>query len=283
MNSETGTLRRCRDAAQAASTATAAARARSRSTHVVLAAIALHLTTALLASAHADTLGIAVAANLQSTFPALQAAFEKQSGHRLQPSVNASGRLVSQITLGAPFDVFMSADMGYPEALRRAGASASAPVVYANGVLVLWSAFPLDLTHWQRTLAGQQVRRIAVPNPATAPYGREAMRIIAANALQDILRPKLVFAESVSQANQYIHSKAVDAGFTAKSVVTSTPMRGVGTWIELPAASHAPIAQGVVITRYGASHHPQAARQFVEFLLSAPAREIFASNGYRTP
>ncbi len=237
----------------------------------------------MLAAARADTLPIAVAANMQFTFADLQAAFERQSGHKLQPSFGSSGKLVSQITLGAPFSVFLSADMAYPLALEKAGFSATPPVAYATGVLVLWSGRKRDLEQWQKALAGDQVRRIAVANPATAPYGKEALRALDFYGVRTALQPKLVYAESISQANQYIHSHAVDVGFTAKSVVVHESMRNVGSWIEIPTDSHEPIVQGAVITRHGLKTQPVLARQFMAFLTSAPARALLERNGYRVP
>ena len=232
---------------------------------------------------HAETLSIAVAANLQFVFTELQSVFEHNSGHRLQPSFNSSGRLATQIQLGAPFDVFLSADMALPRQLQQAGFTAGAPAVYAKGVLVLWSLKPLNLKDWQRTLSSDAVKRIALANPATAPYGREALRALDFYNMQAAVQPKLVFAESIAQANQYIYSRAVDAGFTAKSVVLSAAMQDKGSWIEVPAAAYQPIAQGVVVTRHGAERHRLAASEFQEFLLSAPARAIFARDGYLLP
>ena len=233
--------------------------------------------------ARADTLSVGVAANLQFVFGALQAVFEKKTGHRLQPSFNSSGRLATQIQLGAPFDLFLSADTAFPEQLYRAGHTSGAPVMYAKGVLVLWTLKPLDLAHWQRRLTSDDVKRIALANPSAAPYGREASRALEFYKIQSALQPKLIFAESISQVNQYVHSQAVDAGFTAKSVVLSDAMRGKGHWIEVPAEAYQPIAQAMVITRYGAQHHPQAVQQLHDFLLSAPARTILASDGYLLP
>ena len=235
------------------------------------------------APSRADTLAIGVAANLQFAFGALQAAFEKQSGHRLQPSFNSSGRLASQIQFGAPLDLFLSADMAFPEQLHQAGQTAGVPAVYAKGILVLWTRKPLDLAHWQRSLASPDVKRIALASPTAAPYGRQALRALAFYQLQASLQPKLVFAESISQVNQYVDSQTVDAGFTAKSVVVSAAMQGKGSWIEVPAEAYQPIAQGMVITRHGARHHPQAVQELHAFLLSAPARAIFASDGYLLP
>lgn len=250
-----------------------------------LPALILAVAAAVLATgvARADTLSVAVAANVQYAFAELQGAFEKTSGHQVRPIFASSGKLVTQITLGAPFDVFLSADTAYPAALQQAGFSDGAPVVYARGALVLWSLKQIDLHDWRRTLASAQVRRIALPNPDTAPYGRQALRAITAAGLAARLQPKLVFAESVSQANQYVHSQAVDAGFTARSVVQSQAMRGVGTWVEIGADLYQPIAQAMVVTTHGARLHRAAAQQFRDFMLSPPARAILARNGYFAP
>lgn len=234
-------------------------------------------------NSHAATISVAVAANVQYAFTALQAAFEKHSEHRLQPSFNASGRLVTQITLGAPFDVFLAADTQYPEALQRAGMAATPPVVYAQGVLVLWSSRALDLSAWQTTLSGNGVKRIAIANPVNAPYGRAADQALTYYGLRSGVESKLVFADSIAQTNQYIHSGAVDVGFTAKSVVSSLAMRGVGIWTEIPAQSYQPILQAMVITKHGMQTHPEASQQFQEFMLSSTARGILAEHGYLKP
>lgn len=231
----------------------------------------------------ADTLAVAVAANMQSVFGDLQAAFERGSPHRLQPSFSSSGKLVSQITLGAPFDVFLSADMQFPKALQDAGFGASQPVVYARGVLVLWSTRQQDLGAWQSLLTGPAVQRIAVANPQTAPYGREAQHALDFYGLTNRIKDKLVFAESVSQVNQYVHSATVDVGFTSKSVVLSAAMRGAGSWVAIAPQAYQPIDQGVILTRHGASTHSMAAKAFMDFLVSAPARAVLAAGGYELP
>lgn len=234
-------------------------------------------------ASRADTLAVAVAANLQYVFTDLQAAFEHHGPHRLQPSFASSGKLVSQISLGAPFDVFLSADMQFPQALQKEGFSATVPTVYARGVLVLWSARSRDLNAWQDLLATPAIGRIAIANPETAPYGREALRALDFYRLTPRVKDKLVYAESVSQVNQYVHAGAVDIGFTAKSVVLSAALRGVGSWVNVPAAAYRPIDQGVVMTRYGAATHPKAAQAFLDFLGSSPARAILAAGGYALP
>lgn len=234
-------------------------------------------------SLYADTITVAVAANVQYAFDDLQAAFEKETGHRLKPVYNSSGKFAAQILNGAPFDMFLSADMEYPQKLHEAGFTASAPRTYAYGTLVLWTLKEIDLGNWQHALASPAVRKIAVANPRTAPYGRETMKVLARFRLAETLKPKLVFGESISQTNQYIHSKAADAGFTAKSVVVSPEMQGKGKWIDLPRDAYEPVAQGIVVLKHGQKEHPKAAQQFHDFVLSARSRAILARYGYLLP
>jgi molybdate transport system substrate-binding protein len=244
------------------------------------------LTAVLLAipvTALADTITVAVAANVQYAFDDLRAAFKNETGHDLKPVYSSSGKLTAQIMNGAPFDVFLSADTEYPEKLHREGHTAGAPKVYAYGLLVLWTMKDLDLKQWQSVLAGPAVAKIAVANPKTAPYGRETIKALEYFKLHDALRPKLVFGESIAQTNQYIHSRAADAGFTAKSVVVSPEMQGKGHWIELPKASYQPIAQSAVILKHGQKSDSKRAQQFYDFIYSAKARAIFERYGYLLP
>ena len=244
------------------------------------AALALSLCSGL---ATAATISVAVAANVQYAFDDLQAEFKKETGHDVQGSFNSSGKFVAQISNGAPYDVFLSADMEFPEKLYKDGFTTTAPKIYAYGALVLWTTRELDLTQWQTTLSSDKVARIAVANPKTAPYGRETMRVLTALKLDQTLQGKLVFGESISQTNQYIHSGAADLGFTAKSVVISPEMKGKGKWIEIPKTAYQPIAQGAVVLKYGKEHHPEIAQQFYDFIYSAKARAIFERYGYILP
>ena len=245
----------------------------------LLAGLLLSVTAPLLA----DTLSVAAAANVQYAFDELQAEFKKETGHDIKPVFNASGKITAQIMNGAPFDVFLSADMEFPEKLYQERFVSAPPKTYAYGVLVLWTMNDIDLNNWQRTLTSPAVKKIAVANPKTAPYGRETMKALAHFKLDDALRIKLVFGENISQTNQYIHSKSADAGFTAKSAVVSPEMKGQGKWIEMPKDSYQPIAQGAVILKHGEASNPKASKQFFDFLYSAKARAIFERYGYLLP
>lgn len=235
------------------------------------------------APAQADTLQVAVAANLQFVFGELHDAFKKESGHEAQGTFNSSGKFVAQISNGAPFDVFLSADMQYPQKLFESGLAVGAPKPYAYGALVLWTMKDIDLANWQAALGSAAVAKIAVANPDTAPYGREAMRALEHFRLLERLRPKLVFGESIAQTNQYIYSRAADAGITARSAVLAPEMAGKGRWIDLPRGAYQPIAQGVVVLRHGEREHRDVSRRFVDFLDSAAARRIFERYGYLLP
>lgn len=245
-------------------------------------AILAGLLLAFSSQALADTLTVAVAASAQYAFAELQSAFRERTGHELQPALGSSGKLSAQIMHGAPFDVFLSADMTYPQKLHAAGLS-TAPRVYGYGAVVLWTMNDLDLGNWQQVLAGNSVRKIAVANPKTAPYGEETVKALEHFGLDRKLKPKLVFGESVSQVNQYIHSRSADAGFTAKSVVVSPAMKGLGKWVELPKESYEPIAQGIVVLKHGQQFHREASMQFHDFMFTPPAQAILKRYGYLLP
>lgn len=231
----------------------------------------------------ADTLRVAVAANVQFAFDDLKEEFKKQTGHDLKGVFNSSGKFVSQIVNGAPFDVFMSADMDFPNSLYQQGFSVAAPKIYSYGSLVLWTTKNLDLHSWQSLLQSEKIQKIAVANPKTAPYGKETIRALKYYKLDAALESRLVYAESISQVNQYIYSGVVDLGFTAKSVVVSAEMQGKGRWIELPVNSYTPIAQGVIILKRGRENAPKTSQLFYDFLSSAKAKTLLQKNGYAVP
>ncbi len=234
--------------------------------------------------AGAGKLTVAVAANVQFAMAELKAAFEKESGLSVNVAVSSSGKLATQILQGAPYSLLASADMKYPAALLERGKAANAPRVYAYGALVLWTMKDdIELLADPAFLLGDSIRKVAIANPRNAPYGEQAIRYFEHYGLLDAIRSKLTYGESIAQTNQYIISKAVEAGITAKSVVLSPEMKNTGKWVELPPDSYQPIEQGVVITSYGQEKHPQASQRFYEFLFSEKARAIFERYGYQLP
>lgn len=230
-----------------------------------------------------SSLTVAVAANVKYAFDDLAAEFTKETGITVKSVFSSSGKLTAQVQSGAPYDVFLSADMKYPEALYKNGQAASVPKVYAYGTLVLWSAKDVDLSKGVAGIADDTIRKVAIANPKLAPYGREAIKVLDYYKVRANVEPKLVYGESISQVNQYIDSKSVDVGFTAKSVVVSPELQSKGKWVEVPAESYAPIAQGVVMLRHGLANNGDATRKFYGFILSDKARAIFVKYGYTLP
>lgn len=231
----------------------------------------------------AQELIVAAAANVQFAMEALKQEFEKESGIDLKIITNSSGKLTAQITNGAPFDIFLSADMKYPESLFASGQADSLPKIYAYGTLVLWTMEDFDLSAGVSILTKEQIHKIAIADPRNAPYGRAAEEILKFYNLYEKVKAKLVYGRSISQANQYIVSRAAAGGFSAKSVVLSPEMKGRGKWIEIDSAAYTPIAQGAVILKYGKKNHPEAARAFFDFLFSEAAGAILQNYGYRLP
>lgn len=248
--------------------------------NIILGAVALTLS---FTAATAEPLTVAVAANVKFVFDELRAEFKKSTGIEANGVFASSGKINAQIKNGAPFDVFMSADMEFPQALYEDGLAIAPPKVYAQGVLVLWTLHALDINQGMRVLTNPAVKKVAMANPKLAPYGREAMRALDFFKLRAAVEPKLIYGESIGQVNQYIDTQAVEIGFTAKSVVLAPQMQGRGKWIEVPRESYQPIEQGIVILKHGADTNADAAKRFMEFMASARARSILEKFGYIMP
>ncbi|MBD2755176.1 molybdate ABC transporter substrate-binding protein [Spirosoma validum] len=227
----------------------------------------------------AQPLRVAVAANAQFVMEQLKTAFQKKTGTTVESIVNSSGKLTTQIQQGAPYDVFLSADMEYPQTLHKAGLTLAAPAIYAYGSLVLWTAGDLPVSADLKILSDPAVRHVAIANPATAPYGEAAVAFLKSRKLLAQVQPKIVYGESISQVNQYVLSGAAEIGFTAKSVVLDPSLTKRGHWVDLPTTGYSPIAQGVVVLKR--TTQAKSAQQFVAFLRSPDARRILQKFGYK--
>ncbi|MDX2285919.1 MAG: molybdate ABC transporter substrate-binding protein [Bacteroidia bacterium] len=220
-------------------------------------------------------LTIAVAANMHAAARVLADTFTARTGIACALVAGSSGGLTAQIREGAPFDLFLSADMRYPAALHAEGFAADSPRACARGRLVLWTARPGAEPSWE-WLASDSVRHIAIANPRNAPYGAAALEALKAKGLQERLAGRLVQGESAAQAAQFVLSGAAEAGFTALSLVQSPELQGIGRWTEVDSALYAPILQGVLVL----NRNPAPARQFQAFLFSPEARAMLGSFGY---
>jgi molybdate transport system substrate-binding protein len=232
----------------------------------------------------AATLLVAAAADLSYCIDDLAAAFRKEApGAEIKVSTGASGNFFAQIRNGAPFEVFLSADMDYPRELGRLGAADGTTLVpYAVGRIALWSTDArLDLAQGLALLRDARVTRFAIANPATAPYGRAAKAALERDGLWTAVQGKLVIGENIAQAAQFVQSGNAQLGIVSLSSLHSPRLAGVGRYYLIPDAGMAPIEQGAIVTRRGQAN-PLAAR-FVRFLGSPAARAIFQRNGFGMP
>jgi len=226
------------------------------------------------------TVTVAVAANFRFAMEELNQEFKKETGIDIKTVISSSGKLTAQIKNGAPFDVFLSANMKYPETLYREGHTTTKPKVYAYGSLVLWTLKDLDLSKGINALSDKKVQKIAIANPKNAPYGIAAINALNYYKIYKKIKPKLVYGESISQTNLYVASGTADAGLTAKSVVLSPKMKDKGKWIEIDKSACKPIAQGIIILKHKKGNKYSASQKFYNFLFSHKAREILKKNGY---
>jgi molybdate transport system substrate-binding protein len=244
--------------------------------------ISFCIAAAMLVSATAVAQGVrvAAAANLQSVITVLQKDFKQKTGVDIEPIVGSSGKLVAQIKNGAPFDLFLSADMSFPSALYKEGFSAKPPVVYALGNLIICSLRDIGFERWERIMLTPNVKKIAIANPSVAPYGLAAEALLKKKGILDNVKSKMVYGESIAQVNTYIITGVVDIGFTTKALVNDPANKTPLFWKAIDPKTYAPILQGMVILKPGATN-PNA-EKFYRYILSADAKRIFEQYGYRT-
>lgn len=240
--------------------------------------------TMLALPASAASLFVAAASDLAYCIDDLAAAFRKEAPEaEVKVSTGASGNFFAQIRNGAPFHVFLSADMMYPTQLAKAGAADGATLrPYAIGRIVLWTTDPrFDVSQGLAVLRDPRVTRIAIGNPDTAPYGRAAKAVLERDKLWEAVQPRLVIGENIAQAAQFVQTGNAQLGIVSLATVRAPKMAGVGRYHLISDAGVAPIEQGAIVTRAGASQ-PLAAR-FVRFLASPSARAILERNGFSVP
>ena len=219
----------------------------------------------------------AVAANFTAAAREIAAAFEDATGDGALLSFGSTGQLYAQILQGAPFDVFLAADEARPELAEREGlAVPGSRRTYAVGRLVLFST-EAERVSGPDALRDPGLRRIALANPALAPYGRAALEAATALGVEDVVRDRQVIGTNVSQAHQFVRTGNAELGFLALSQVARST--DGSRWL-VPEQLHAPIRQQAVLLEAGRDN-PAAAR-FLDFLGSATAREILRRHGYRT-
>jgi len=235
-------------------------------------------------STWADEITIAAASDLNFAFKELVAEFEKSSGRHVRLSLGSSGNFYSQLQNGAPFDLYFSADIGYPKKLEEAGLTVPGSLYrYAIGRIVVWtgSASRINVANGFEALREPGVKKIAIANPKHAPYGRAAVAAMEHFKVYEHVKDRLVLGENISQAAQFIESGACDIGIIALSLALAPTMRAKGAYWEVPAEAHPALEQGAVILK--SSPHQQSAREFLEFLKGEKGQEIMRRYGFTLP
>jgi len=235
-------------------------------------------------SLYAGSINVAVAANVSYAIDELIVKFnEKNPETEIKVTLGSSGKLTAQIKNGAPYQIFMAANMKYPEALYADKMAITKPIVYAQGSLAMLSIKNLDFSKGISVTNGDKVSKIAIANPKTAPYGTAAVEAMKNAKIYDSIVKKLVYAESISQTVAYAVT-ATDIGFIAKSSLYSPKMKsykeGVN-WADVDAKLYTPIDQGIVILKNASQN--SGAKAFYDFILSDDAKSIFKAYGYLVP
>jgi molybdate transport system substrate-binding protein len=233
-------------------------------------------------SLSAATTLVAVGANFSKPMTEIAAEFAKTTGHSAKLSFGSSGKFVSQIENGAPFEIFLSADESGPEKLEQSGlAVAGTRFNYALGKLVLWSATDNYVDDQGKVLSNGSFKHIAIADPKLAPYGAAAVEVIKNLKLSDKLKPLLVQGENIAQTQQFISTGNAELGFIALSQVYENGKISNGSGWIVPDQLHAPIRQSAVLLNLGAEN--PAAQALLSFLNSTTAKAIISRYGYDLP
>jgi molybdate transport system substrate-binding protein len=240
---------------------------------------------ALAAQAPARPLRVAAASDLRFALDELVTSYNATRGaQRVVVTYGSSGTFYAQMRQGAPFDMFLSADVSYPRELAANGhADGASLFVYAIGRIGLWvpSASPLDIGRGMEVLRDPRIRHVSIANPLHAPYGRAAEAAMQAAGVRDVVKDKLVLGENITQATQFVESGAADIGIIARSLAFAPQMRMRGRYWDIPAATYPLMEQGGVVLTNATER--MAAIAFRAFLLSPTARAVLERHGFVLP
>ncbi|UAL11067.1 molybdate ABC transporter substrate-binding protein [Caulobacter segnis] len=243
---------------------------------MLIAALSGALSLMLGGAALAGETKVAVAANFTDAAREIAARFKARTGHDATLSFGSSGQFYTQIANGAPFEVFLSADVERPRKAEAEGlAVPGSRFTYATGRLVLYSKTPGLVDGKGKVLTTGKFEKLSIADPKAAPYGQAAVETLTKLNLYDALKPKIVQGASITQAFQYVQTGAAELGFVALSQVVGE--QGGSRWV-VPASNHTPIEQQAVLLKTG--QNSEAAKAFVTFLKSGEAKAIIKRYGY---
>jgi len=233
----------------------------------------------------AGELSIAAASDLNFAFKEIVAEFEKKTGNTVKLSLGSSGNFFAQLSNGAPFDLFFSADIGYPRKLEEAGLAVPGTLyMYAVGRIVVWipKGSPIDVAELGiKALQHPSVKKVAIANPKHAPYGRAAVAAMEHYKVHDTVKDKLVLGENISQTAQFIQTGGADIGIIALSLAVAPAMKASGMYWEVPVEAYPRLEQGAVILK--ATKDQKTARAFLDYIKSPEGTAVFKRYGFFLP
>ena len=246
-------------------------------------AVTLFLFLLLAVPAHAEEIVVAAASDLGFAIQEIIEGFEATTPHRVRLSLGSSGNFFTQIRNGAPFDVYLSADIAYPRGLAPFGlVEPDSIFVYAVGRIVVWvrNESTLDVESLGPNSLLEGNGKVSIANPRHAPYGRAAMAAIEHYQFGEHLSDRLVLGENVAQAAQFVQSGAAEIGIIALSLAESDPMREAGRFWEIPLDAYPRMDQGgVILAHAGQTGRLRAARAFTAWMQGPEARGVLRDYG----
>ena len=243
--------------------------------------IKIIFTIFLFSNISASMITVAIASNILYAMPELKKEFNKEYPDiHIREIVSGSGKLTAQIKHNAPFDIFMSANIKFPQNLYENGFCINKPKVYAKGKLALLSYKEYDFRNIKKLLLSSKIKRIAIANPKLAPYGKAGIEVLKSMKIMKKVKSKIIYAQSISQTLLYTLN-ASDIGIVALSSMKSEKLKKYKehkNYINISTKLYTPISQGIVILKRAENN--KSAKLFYEFILSTKAKTIFKNYGY---
>jgi molybdate transport system substrate-binding protein len=247
---------------------------------VLVSLLCLWVTTA-----RAAEITVAAASDLNFAFKEIVAGFEKKTGNTVKLSLGSSGNFYAQLSNGAPFDLFFSADISYPKKLEEAGlAEPGTLYMYAIGRIVVWvpKSSPIDVGSLGiKALQHPSVKKIAIANPKHAPYGRAAVAAMEHFKVYDAVKDKLVLGENISQTAQFVLTGGANIGIIALSLAVAPAMKDTGMYWEIPLEAYPRLEQGAVVLK--SAKDLKTARAFLEYVKGPAGAGVFRRYGFYLP
>jgi molybdate transport system substrate-binding protein len=232
----------------------------------------------------AQEITVAAAADLQFAMQDIATRFQKETGKAVKLIYGSSGNFFQQISNGAPFDMFFSANLDYAKRLETAGLTDPGSYYqYARGKIVIWvpKESKIDLSSGMQVLRNPSVQKIAIANPQHAPYGQAAVAVMQKEDVYERVKDKFVLGENIAETASLVVSGAADVGIVALSLALSPNMKDKGRYVEVPSGEYPPIEQACVIL--GSSKNKETAKQFLSFIKTAAAADTLRRYGFDVP